>query len=97
MVARNLLHIADAVLTSINPGTCTTLIPIYSFQLTLTGIYEVPDETILKLRSLFPDTLILAALDLVDREHGKAPCHAMNITYSLSFESTHSAMIWNAL
>jgi len=29
------------------------------------------DETIQRLRSLFPDTLVLAALDLVDRESGE--------------------------
>jgi len=50
MLPKNTLRIADAVLSSIEPGTLS-------------------DETILKLRSLLPDALIVAALDLIDREH----------------------------
>ena len=45
----------------------------------------VPDETIQRLRSLFPDTLIVAALDLVDRDSGELIFTLLSVTISVAF------------
>lgn len=90
MPPTNLLHIAEAVVASLKPETCTTS-SFYSF-LMHTLICKVPDETVLKLRSVFPDTLVLAAFDLVDRYHGKGPVMQQGLDSETLCTGTHFGM-----
>lgn len=64
------LCLADAIIESIvETDTCTRTRLLMLF-LSLKNI-PVSDQSIAKLNSIFPETLVVAALDLVDRENSK--------------------------
>ena len=80
MLPPELVMMAEATIASIPPGSCETwlLIPL-DFKLP-NLISAVSDETIQRLRCLFPDTLILAALDLIDRDSGELiSCYSISL------------------
>jgi hypothetical protein len=66
------LNTAEAILSSIQDGTCASRI----FSLINDSIRSTPcavtEASIHKLATVFPDTLLLAALDLVDRDRGSS-------------------------
>jgi hypothetical protein len=68
-----LLTLAQAIIESIQPNQevepqCTTSNPPYR-NIFLTP-RKVSDDVLLELSFIFPENLILAALDLIDRENG---------------------------
>jgi hypothetical protein len=69
MLSVELLMITEAVIASLKPGARkTSSSPFISKQ--YRRFSPVSNEVLQQLRTLFPDTLILAALDLVDRDSG---------------------------
>jgi hypothetical protein len=72
MPSSELIAITEATINSIQLGTCKRVIS--SLRPRVRTYYrlcpQVTEEYVLKLRTLFPDTLILAALDLIDRDSG---------------------------
>lgn len=70
MPSHELLKIAEATLSSIQPGNRMLAI-FHRDNGILNKLFKVTDESVQKLRTIFPDTLILAALDLVDKNCGK--------------------------
>lgn len=85
--------ITEAVIASIKPSICKTscFILIYQYKNSVNAS-PVEDEDIQKLRSFFPDTLILAALDLVDRDSGKLTyCSAQTPSGHIAYACVHRA------
>ena len=67
-----LYGLADSVLSSIETNNCTiaTYTNSIPFHPPMTSPLVVSEETIQKLRFLFPEELLTAAFDLVDKESG---------------------------
>ena len=65
------LEIAEAVLSSIQGETRASQRHSRS-RMVVTSSCAVTEASIQKLAALFPDTLLLAALDLVDRDRGSS-------------------------
>lgn len=72
MASTDVLGVVDSVIESLQPGACE--FAEFSLQLTLEHqAHTVSEEAIHSLHALFPNTLVLAAFDLIDREKGAPP------------------------
>ena len=69
MTSLELALITEGVIKSIQPGYCKVARYFRTNEVFITS--KVGEEAIQRLKSVFPDNLILAALDLVDRDSGK--------------------------
>ena len=67
MVHSELRTLAHAIIGAVEPDNCKIFIPNSRFVLKI----SVVEDSLEKLRFFFPENLVLAALDLIDRENGK--------------------------
>ncbi len=70
MPSPELMALLEQVVDSLTPDTSSYTWLVY--DKVLTRLYDAVDDSIEKLRFFFPETLLLAALDLIDRDSGKS-------------------------
>lgn len=64
-----ILSVVESVLESVEPGSCVSLLN-YPGSLGWLNLTVVNEETLHQLQAVFPDSLLEAAFDIVDRENG---------------------------